>query len=361
MRIFCFGSDYPPTGGGISTHTREWLLALAQEKGIKVRATIFGNREPRTEKVGGIIELTTLRSSNFFYIGWRILSDVIRYRHYEVLHAFNLFPVGFWTVFWARVFGKKSVLSFYGQDACDKRTSRKVVWLQRWALRNATWCVTISQFTKDKVIDRYKLSPMNIHVIHPIVPQLEKSNTDRKNDDFVVVSVSRLVKRKGIEYLIEAISKISDKKVRLLIVGGGPERDYLEKQASVFGVNDRVTFAGRVPELAPYYAQADIVALVSYFIPEDGDFEGLGLVLLEAQSYAKPVIGTKSGGIPEAFNNGKTGILVSERNAEAIAQAILKLKNDKNLYEEMSNATGEFLEREFGKRATVGRYLELIK
>jgi phosphatidylinositol alpha-1,6-mannosyltransferase len=365
MRIFCFGSDYPPTGGGISTHTHEWLFGLAQEKDIKVRATIFANKESRQEKVQGLIEVTIFQSRNFFYMGWRIFSDMWKYRHYDVFHAFNLFPVGFFVVFFAKLFGKKSVLTFYGADACDKRTSPKVRRLQKYALQNATWALTISEFTKSKVIEEYGLS-RPIEVIHPILPAFEKKESKdvRKElgleDDFVVLSVSRLVQRKGIEYLIQAMQEIQDPKIKLIIVGGGPERERLENLVKESSEESRIIFAGKVPELAPYYTAANVAALVSYVIPEEGDFEGLGLVLLEAQSYGKPVIGSKSGGIPEAFLNGKTGLLVSPKNSHEIRDAILKMKNNPQLYASMSSQTGAFLEKEFGQENTIKKYLKLL-
>lgn len=368
MRIFCFGSDYPPTDGGLATHTKEWLLGLAEVKDIKVRATIFQNKNPRTEKVGGVIELTTLRSGNFFYMGYRIFRDMWKYRHYDVIHSFNLFPVGFWTVFWSLIFRKKNVLSFYGQDACDKRTSKKVLWLQKWAMNHATWAVTITEYPKQRVMERYGISSEKIHVIHPILPKsttIEYDEDIRQKfgispEDFVVLSVSRLVRRKGIEFLIEALSKIPDPSVKLIIIGGGPEKDRYEELVNRLNLNNRIFFAGRVPNLYPYYKAGNVSALVSYIIKEEGNFEGLGIVLLEAQSFGLPVIGSNSAGIPEAFADGETGIMVPEKNSDEIAKAILRLKNDKELYREMSAETRGFLEKEFGKEATVGKYLRLI-
>lgn len=351
MRIFFFGSDYPPTGGGISTHTREWLSAISRDVEGKVR--ILGNKEPRTEKLGNLT-ITASRSVNFFWTAVVVKWNIFSHWNYGVFHAFNLFPVGFWVVFYCKVFRKKSVLTFYGADACDKRTSKKVLWLQKWALKNATWCITISEFTKKRVMERYGIDGHNIHVIHPVVPQLEKGEVKKETGGFTVLSVSRLVKRKGIEYLIEAISKIPDQSVKLVIVGGGPERENLENLSKKLHLEDRITFTGKVPELATYYTSADVAVLASYIIEEEGDFEGLGLVLLEAQSYGLPVIGSNSGGIPETFENGKTGLLVPERDATAIAEAILKLKNNKLQDPKV------FLEKEFGKDATVGKYLKLI-
>ncbi len=368
MRIFCFGSDYYPTDGGLATHTKEWLTALAEERGIKVRATIFKNKEPRIEKVGGVIELTALSGTGFFYMGYRIFRDIWNYRHYDVIHAFNLFPIGFWVVFWSKIFGKKSVLSFYGQDAIDKRTSPKVLWLQKWSMNHATWVITITEFPKQKVVERYGIAPEKIHVIHPMLPKFKREATQedvRKKlgiapTDFVVLSVSRLVERKGVEYLIEAVSQIPDPTVKLVIIGGGPEKAKYVELVSRLNLKNRVLFAGRVPSLPPYYAAGNISALVSYIIEEKGDFEGLGFVLLEAQSFGLPVIATRSGGIPEALEEGKTGLIVPERDVKAIAAAILKLRNDPALYEMMKKNTAGFLEREFGKGNTVGKYLRLI-
>lgn len=366
MNIFFFGSDYPPTGGGISTHTREWLLALSQDPSIYGKVRIFGNKNPRVENMGNI-EIQTGKSVNFLWVGMVSKWTMWKYHHYDVFHAFNLFPVGFWVVFWAKIFNKKSVLTFYGADACDKRTSKKVLWLQKWAIKNATWTITISEFAKKKVMERYGISGEGIHVIHPILPQFEPAGTENvreklgiNKDDFVVISVSRLVKRKGIEYLIDAISKIPDSSTKLIIVGGGKEKENLEKRVQNLNLSNRVFFAGKVPQLAPYYASSNVSALVSYIIEEEGDFEGLGLVLLEAQSHGLPVIGSRSGGIPEAFGENQTGLLVPERDAVAIAAAILKLKNDANLYKLMNTATREFLEKEFGRENTVGKYLRLI-
>lgn len=265
------------------------------------------------------------------------------------------FQLDFGQCFGQKILERKSVLTIYGADVADKRTSSKVVWLQGWAIRNATWVVTISEFSKSKIIERYGDSG-NIHVIHPILPAQEKAQEDVRQkwgiakDDFVVLSVSRLVKRKGVEFLIDAVKKINNPSVKLLVVGDGPEKERLMKLK-----NDQIIFTGKVPALSPYYEACDVAVLVSYIIPEEGDFEGLGLVLLEAQSFGKPVIGTKSGGIPETFEDDKTGILVPEKNSQVIADAILRIKNFK-----MQNAR-EFLEREFGHKATIGKYLNLIQ
>ncbi len=373
MKIFFFGSDYSPTTGGIATHTTEWVKAIAKIENLQAKARIFGNRNPRREMIGRL-EVTTEKSVGFFYVGWKIFLDILAHRNYDVFHAFNLFPVGFWTVFWSLFFGKKSVLTFYGADACDTRSSRKTLFLQRFALKYATWAVTISEFTKAAVMKRYGLSDQNIHVISPILPTIFKSQKEIKHEDllelkkkwgihkedFVIVAVSRLVERKGFQYLIKAIAEINDPHVKAIIVGDGVERPRLEALVEELNLSKRVCFTGKVPEVWPYYMLANVAALVSYQLEKDGDFEGLGLVLLEAQSYRLPVIGTRSGGIPEAIEEGKTGVVVAEKNPEAIAQAILALKNDPALYQAMRARTRTFLDQKFGYFNTVKKYLRLL-
>jgi glycosyltransferase involved in cell wall biosynthesis len=182
------------------------------------------------------------------------------------------------------------------------------------------------------------------------------------NDDFVIVTVCRLVKRKGVEYLIEAISLIKDKNIKLIVVGDGPERKNLELIKDKYDLKDRVIFVGKVPDLSIYYSIAKVGSLVSYTIENEGDFEGLGLVLLEAQLYGLPVIGTRSGGIPEAIEDGKTGFVVDERNANTISDSILKLKNDNSLYNKMKSNTKVFLQNRFGHENTVRKtILSILK
>jgi len=378
MKIYFFGSDFFPTGGGIATYTHDWLSSIQDKSTMRngslekvtARVRIFGNKQPRTEQLGKNIYITTVRSVNFFYVGVRIFFDIISHLDYDGFHAFNLFPVGFWTVFWCFVLRKKSVVTFYGADACDKRSSRKTVILQSWLLRHATFPITISEYTRAKVAQRYALAQNSIHVIYPIF--IDRKSHDLKGDDclrkklsltehdFVVVSVARLVKRKGTEYLIQAALQIADPLIKIIIIGDGKERARLEKTVKENGLEKNIFFAGKVSDVRPYYLIAHVAVLLSYEIVEEGDFEGLGLVLVEAASHGLPVVGTRSGGIPEAFEDKKTGLLIEPQDPKAIAEALLTLKNDRDMYAAMSAHAPQFLKEKFSQKNTLGVYLELV-
>jgi glycosyltransferase involved in cell wall biosynthesis len=115
-------------------------------------------------------------------------------------------------------------------------------------------------------------------------------------------------------------------------VGEGAIRGELTRLAESCGVSDCVTFRGRVDDaaLAELYARCDCFVLPA-IVDAGGDTEGLGVVLLEAMSYRKPVIATRVGGIPDIVIDGQTGLLVEEKDPAGLAQAIRRVLDDPEL------------------------------
>lgn len=148
-------------------------------------------------------------------------------------------------------------------------------------------------------------------------------------DKKVIVSVGRLVHRKGQDFLIDALPIIEQNipNVHLLLVGEGPYRSELEKRANSLGVRERITFIGRVQyaELPEYICAGDIFAMPSRSRLAGLEVEGLGIVYLEASACGLPVIGGVSGGAPDAVIEGETGFSVDGKSAPAIAQAAIQL------------------------------------
>ena len=124
--------------------------------------------------------------------------------------------------------------------------------------------------------------------------------------------VGRLVERKGVQVLLEALARLRDRPgVRVRVVGDGPMRGALERQAATLGVADRVRFDGSVSteELVRRFRECDVFVLPAV-VDAKGDTEGLGVVLIEALSYGKPVIASAAGGIVDIVRDGETGLLV---------------------------------------------------
>ncbi len=149
----------------------------------------------------------------------------------------------------------------------------------------------------------------------------------------ILLTITRLVRRKGIDRVIKALSNVVEKHPDLvyMIVGDGPEKEYLNGLVSQNKLEKYVYFRGKVPysELNDYYNLCDVFVMPSRTI--EPDVEGFGIVFLEAGACSKPVIGTFSGGIPDAIAHGKTGLLVEETDINQLSEAILRLFDDEEL------------------------------
>jgi phosphatidylinositol alpha-1,6-mannosyltransferase len=165
------------------------------------------------------------------------------------------------------------------------------------------------------------------HFLPTDASELRKSLglTDKK----VIVSVGRLVHRKGQDYLIEAMPKILQQvpQAHLLLVGEGAYREHLEKLAKKHKIESSLTFIGRIQhkELPTYICVGDIFAMPSRSRLLGLEVEGLGIVYLEASSCGLPVLAGNSGGAPDAVIQNKTGLVVSGTDTQEIANAAVEL------------------------------------
>lgn len=154
-------------------------------------------------------------------------------------------------------------------------------------------------------------------------------------DKSVIISVGRLVHRKGQDKLIASLPaiKAAIPNVHLVLVGVGPHQDYLKKLAAKLKVADCVTFIGRInyAELPKYICLGDIFAMPSRSRFFGLEVEGLGIVYLEASACGLPVVGGKSGGAPDAVLVGETGVVVNGTSTFEIAEACIDLLNNPEL------------------------------
>ncbi|HEX7658494.1 MAG TPA: glycosyltransferase family 4 protein [Pseudonocardiaceae bacterium] len=163
----------------------------------------------------------------------------------------------------------------------------------------------------------------------------------------VVVCVSRLVPRKGQDMLIRALPLIRRRvpDAALLIVGGGPYRQQLDRLAVRHDVDEHVVRTGSVPweELPAHYAAGDVFAMPCRTRGGGLDVEGLGIVCLEASAVGLPVITGTSGGAPETVREGVTGRVVDGRSVDAVADAVADLLADPDRAAEMGRAGREWV------------------
>jgi colanic acid/amylovoran biosynthesis glycosyltransferase len=162
---------------------------------------------------------------------------------------------------------------------------------------------------------------IDLAAITPAVPE------DR--DEVRLLSIARLVEKKGIEFAIRAVAAVDDPRIRYDVVGDGPLGPELEQLIAELGVGERVRLLGskQSPEVAALLASSDVV-LAPSVTAADGDQEGIPVAIMEAMAAELPVVTTYHSGIPELVAHGVTGLLVEERDVEGLASAIKELVAD---------------------------------
>ena len=150
----------------------------------------------------------------------------------------------------------------------------------------------------------------------------------------VLVTVARLVPRKGIDRMIEALPAIAAAipDVHYLIVGDGVQREELRRLAATYRVTNRITFVGELPQqqVPRYLALAELFVMPNRRLP-NGETDGFGLVFLEANACRLPVIGGRAGGVPEVIVHGETGLLVDGTSVPDITAAVIRVLTDRAL------------------------------
>ena len=178
-----------------------------------------------------------------------------------------------------------------------------------------------------------------------------------------ILSVARLVEKKGLEYGIHAFSEIAEEfpGVQYTIVGDGALRDELEALSRRLGVDDRVEFAGWKDrdEVVEALSEHHLLMTPSV-VAEDGDMEGIPVVLMEGMATGIPVVSTRHSGIPELVEDGESGLLADERDVDELAEHLRTLLQDPSLWERMGRRGRQIVEEEFSVDVLNERLLVLL-
>jgi glycosyltransferase involved in cell wall biosynthesis len=262
---------------------------------------------------------------------WRLC----RRRRYDIVHVHWPMPHALFGAVARATCGARLVTLWYGVELRWVQSSLPWLrWLVRWALRTSDQVVAISSYTAQEIA-RLVAIPVRVIPYTTGVPEVVASQPAAPlgAGAFRILFVGRLVERKGVAGLVEAVDRLPPAlDARLEIVGDGPERAKLGALIRERRLEDRVVLRGRVSgaELGAAYAAAHVVVLPS-ILDSRSDTEGLGVVLLEAMSHGVPVIGSRVGGIPDIIVDGETGLLVAPGDPTALAAALQRLAEDRGL------------------------------
>lgn len=254
--------------------------------------------------------------------------------------------------------GVPLVTTFHGFDATTSLLSLvssgrpsllNYVFFRRRLARRGHIFLCASRFIRDRVIGiGFPAERVVTHYIGVDTKSIKPAH-DRAPEK-IIVNIGRLVEVKGTIYLLDAFSEISrrDKAARLVIIGDGPLRQQLEAYAVAKNVAERVEFLGYQDHrvVLDHLSRAAVFCLPS-IVTHSGVEEGLGISLLEAGAAGVPAVATRTGGIPEAVEDGVTGFVVPQRDSRALADRLATLLASEEIRRAMGQAARQMVERKF--------------
>lgn len=253
-----------------------------------------------------------------------VVAKIYKEFPFDLIHAHVALPDGYAGALLAQRLGKPLVVTIHGQDlqhTVNRNTAcRRAVC---YVLNTASCSILVSYKLKRlatkycNIDDKLVVVPNGVDpkqvISHPVEP------INQRKEGPILLSVSNLVKTKGIDFNLYALQRIKKKypALRYVVIGSGPEEAKLRKITRELGLEGQVEFLGRRPhhQVMKYMAACDIFSLPSWN-------EGFGVVYLEAMANGKPVIGCRGEGIEDFVEHGKTGLLVKPRDVDSLVEAL---------------------------------------
>ena len=235
--------------------------------------------------------------------------------------------------------------------------------LRRFILARASLCTVVSEAMRREVLRQLE-KPVRIAVVPMGVDLKQRFIPGRiRRHEKQLLFAGRLVAKKGVEFLLQAMPRIrqAHPDVSLLIVGHGPEKDRLENLTRELHIEASVEFRGGVPndELPRYYQTSSIVIFPSVVDPQ-GDREGFGLVLVEALGCACAAVISDLPAMRDIVTDGRTGIIVPQKDPDAIAEQVIELLNQPQRARELGRAGRQYVLERFDWDRIAQRYEELM-
>lgn len=375
MKLLLVNYEYPPVGGGAAVATRSLAAALrAAGHEVTVLTAMTGGEPPVSVEAGvtvhrvpclrrGVHDMGLFGALTFLAAAaWR-LPGIVRPAHFDCALFYFVVPTGLLAPLWNRLTGKPYVVALRGSDVPGYAEDPALVGLHALLkpltahiLRRASHVVANSDGLRKLARQAFTTQPV-LMIANGVESSIFSPDAARPRQPAAVraLCVARLIRRKGIDLLVAALTDERCQNVELDIVGTGPAFDELRTACRKAGIESRVDFLGHVDntDLPRVYRRADIFVLPSRS-------ESCSMALLEAMASGLPVVATRIGGTPELVQDGLNGYLVPIEDVDALAIGIGKIAACPNLRRRMGVASRELASSRHSWNRVADGYMRLF-
>ena len=297
-----------------------------------------------------------------FFLGAELISlaRMLRGQKFDLIHAHWLIPQGLMAVLAARI-ARSDVPLVCTSHGADLFALRGAVWerVKKYVVASSSGLTVVSRAMRERLPamsdshDKVRIIPMGVDLERQFVPLPGKRRSKS------LLFVGRLVEKKGLRYLIEAMPMVLDKhpEARLVIVGSGPEEAPMRRLAAALSLKEHIRFVGALENREiPALCQASELVVFPSVVARDGDQEGFGLVLVEAMGCECAVIATDLPAIRDIVVDGETGLIVPEKDPVALAQKIAYLFDNPHILSSLAINGRNFVLERYDWRKIAARY-----
>lgn len=290
------------------------------------------------------------------------MAEVIEYQKLDIMHVHYAIPHATSAFLAKQMMPNKNlkyVTTLHGTDITLLGGDPSFYKITKFSIEESPGVTAVSKFLRDKTIEVFS-TKKEIQVIPNFVPfelenikkNLELRRCYAKDDEYIITHISNFRPLKRVTDIVPILKKIGKHlKVKMLMIGDGPERYKTEEQCRNEQLCDKVVFLGKQENISELLSLSDIALIPSAS-------ESFGLVALEAMACGIPCVSTNAGGLPEVNINGQTGFTREVGDIEALAEAITTILSDRNLAEKMGKAGIEIASKEFSADAIIPKYIE---
>ena len=307
-----------------------------------------------------------------FFLVFQFLAILKTVRKHKInfIHCNWIIPQGFFALIMYKMFNIPYLLTALGGDVFAFRDIPGFRSLKNLILKHSYLCTANSH----DLIEHLKLlSPTtklqyipvgvdeNFFNENKFDPQLK---TDLKITDLFLLAVGRFAEKKGFKYLIDAMPAILNEfpKTKLVLVGYGPKEADFKSQIKKLGLGNCIIFAGGKSrlELSRYYATADIFIGPS-IVAQGGDTEGQPAAFIEAMASKTAIVASDVGGIKDMIEDGKTGLMVPQKDSGQITKAIFRLCKNNALKQHLEENGKQHIMKKFRWKAVAKQYMSIYE